>query len=87
MALLQGDQQQGEQHAADGHRQRQVDVQHQPEGDAEQRGVGQGVAEIGHAPPDDEAAQRPGHGRDAQARQDRADEEIVQHQCAPAWWW
>ena len=76
LALLQGHQQQGEQHAADGHRQRQVDVQHQAEGDAEQRGVGQGVAEIGHAPPDDKGAERASDQRRGEAGEQRVEKEI-----------
>ena len=48
--------------------------------------MGGGVTEIGHAPPHDKASQGAGDKGDAQARQNRADEEIVQHQCAPAWW-
>ena len=80
LALLQGHQQHGEQHAADGHRQRRVDVQHQAQRHAEQGGVGQGVAEVGHAPPHHEGAERAGHQGQRQAGKQGV-EEKVGHQC------
>ena len=80
LALLQGHQQHGEQHAADGHRQGRADVQHQPQRHAEQGGVGQGVAKIGHAPPHHEGAERAGHQGQGKAGEQSVEEEIG-HQC------
>ncbi len=45
-----------------------VDPKHQSKADAEKRGMRQGIAEIGHAPPNDEGAKRPGRDRDTEAR-------------------
>ena len=50
--------------------------------DAENRRVGGRVAEIGHAPPDDETAERPGGERHAKPRQQGADIEIIKHHLA-----
>src|SRR3546814_9097466 len=55
---------------------RDVDLQQQGERDAEQRGVRHGVAEVGHAPPLDEAAERAGDQRHADAADQGAGEEI-----------
>ena len=49
------------------HPEHDVDLQEERQGDSEQRRMGHGVAEIGHAPPHDETPQRPGHQGDADA--------------------
>jgi hypothetical protein len=49
---------------------------------AEQRRMRRGIAEIGHAAPHDEAAERASHQRHADTGDDRAHEEIVEHVLA-----
>ena len=60
---------------------RQVDSQQQRQRHAEQRRMRHGVAEIGHPPPDDEAAERSGRQRQADAGNQRAGEEVVKHRA------
>ncbi|MNG03199.1 hypothetical protein D3C84_862680 [compost metagenome] len=81
LAALQGHQQHRQQHAADRHRQGRADVEHQAEGHAEQRGMRQGVAEIGHAPPDHEGAERAGDQRQGQAGEQGVEQKIS-HACS-----
>ena len=54
---------------------RQAEPQQKPKADAEETGMGQRLAEIGHAPPDDETADRSRHHRNAEAGKDGALEE------------
>ena len=80
---LHEDDEQRNQRRGDGHRGHQVDAGDEAEGDAEERTMGQGVAEIGHAAPDDEAAQGAGDGGERQAGEPAAQEEFGQHQRRP----
>ena len=57
----------------------EVEAQKQRHRDAEQRRMRHRIAEIGHAPPHDETAERPGNCRNADACQKCAHEEIVKH--------
>ena len=54
---------------------REAEAQKKPEADTEQARMRQGLAEVGHAPPDDETADGAGNQRDAEAGQQRAPEE------------
>ena len=55
-----------------------------PTRDAEQRAVGERVAEVGHAPPHHEAAERAGDRGDPDAAEERAQQEIIEHGAGPA---
>ncbi|MNC52965.1 hypothetical protein D3C75_1023410 [compost metagenome] len=89
LALLQGHQQHGEQHTADGHRQGRADVEQKAQRHAEQRGMGEGVAEVGHAPPDHEGAERAGDQRQGEAGEQGVEEEVGHGQCLQfgPWMW
>ena len=63
------------------------DVEGQRQRHAEDRGMGGGVAEIGHAPPHHEAAQRRGGQRHAQPREGGASEEIGEDHSAASCLW
>jgi len=56
----------------------------QRHGNPQDRRMRGGIAEIGHAPPDHETAQRPRRHRDADSCEDRAPEEIVDQAHASA---
>ena len=61
------DQQHRHGEAADHDRQGEVHLQQDAEGDAEEAGMGEGVAKIGHLAPHHEAAKRPGQQGDAES--------------------
>ena len=65
-------QQQRQQLADDQDAEGQVELQQKPEGHPEQGRVGQGVAEVGEPPPDDEGAKRAGNQGDTQAAEQGA---------------
>ena len=75
---------QGQCHAGRDHEdaENEVEVQQRGQGDAKQCRMGHGVAEVGKAPPDDEATQRRRHQRDADPCEKRPKKEIVQHEGA-----
>ena len=79
--LLHDDDEKGDQHRGHGDRERQIDAREDAERDAEERAMRQRVAEIGHAAPDDEAAERAGDGGDADAAEPGAQQELGQHQA------
>lgn len=81
LALLQGHQQHCEQHAADGHSQGRADIEEETQGYPEQCGVGQGIAEIGHPPPDHEGAQGASHQGQGEAGEEGVEQE-VSHGCS-----
>ena len=81
LALLQGHQQHREQHAADGHCQGRADIEEETQGYPEQCGVGQGIAEIGHPPPDHEGTQGAGHQGQGEAGEEGVEQE-VSHGCS-----
>ena len=56
----------------------QIDRQQDSKRDAEQGGMGQGIAEIGHPPPHHEAAQRACHQGDPDAAEGGANDKIVE---------
>src|SRR3546814_1144 len=63
---------------------RRVDREQKAQRDAKQRGMCQRIAEIGHAPPDHEAAERPCDDGHAEPAEQSPDHEIVQdHLCSP----
>jgi hypothetical protein len=69
-----------------GHRAREDrHLQRQRQRDAQDRGMGGRVTEIGHAAPHDETAQRRGGERHADPGQRGARHEIVQHHSAASW--
>ena len=81
-ALLVQQHQQEREEEADRHgRKRQVERKQRAEADPEQGAVGERVAEVGHASPDHEAAERAGDHGDADAAQDRAHQEVIEHRC------
>jgi hypothetical protein len=57
-ALFQPDQTGGQQQRDHNHRIERVDIQQQTKGNAQQRRVRQGIAEIGHSAPDHKRAER-----------------------------
>ena len=61
----------------------QIDAEQHADRDAEQRAVGERVAEVRHPPPHHEAAERPGERGDAEAAEQRAHHEVIEHR-APA---
>ncbi|MNQ83914.1 hypothetical protein D3C85_990170 [compost metagenome] len=60
-------QQHGHGEAADHHRQGEIHLQQNTQRDAEQAGMGEGVAKVGHLAPHHEAAEGPGQQGDAEA--------------------
>ena len=79
--MLQRHQQHRDQHAAHRHGKRQVDVQQHAKRHTKQCRVGEGVTEIGHAPPDHKRPQRAGNQRQPQAGEQRVNEKI-RHACS-----
>ena len=60
----------------------QVDRQQEAERDAQQRRMRQRIAEIGHAPPHHETAQRAGHQGDPDAADNGANHKVIEkHRC------
>ena len=76
---LQGDEEEGDAEADDQDADGGIDPDEEPEADPEQRRMGHGVTEIGHPPPDDEAAHGPGGEGDGNRGNEGADKEIVEH--------
>ena len=77
LAPLQGEQQQGDPRADGEHADGGVHVQREPQRHAQQRGVGQRVAEVGHPPPDDERTEGSGHEGHADAGRQRPPEKVI----------
>ncbi len=61
------------------HAERQIDAEQKSERDTQEPGIGDRLAEIGHPPPDDKAAQRSRKNSSANPRQRRTREKIVEH--------
>ena len=77
-AACQYHQRQGQSHTGAGDGEVEGHLQQKAQGDAQQRGVGKGIAEVGHAAPDHEATQRPGHQGDPQAANQGTPEKVTQ---------
>ena len=82
---LQEDEKKGERDAGDQRAEPDVDSEEKSEGNAEQGAVRHRVPEIGHAPPDDEAAQRATYHCDAGPAEEGAPDEVFKknHRASP----
>ena len=80
LAVLHGHQQHRQQHAAGGYRQGDIDLQQHAQRHTQQRRVRQGIAKVGHAPPDHEGAQRPRHQCQSETG-NQSIEKKVRHGC------
>ena len=78
-AQLEQHQRGGEQEADRDRRDGEVEREQRAEPDPEQRAVRERIAEVGHAAPHHEAAERPGDRGDADPAEDRAHQEIIEH--------
>ncbi len=85
LALAAQDQQQkGHRDSGGDGTQRQTEAEHEAKPHAQEAGMGERFAEIGHAPPDDEAADGTRHQRHAEPRKEGAAEEGFETGCR-AW--
>ena len=78
---LQHHQYHGQGQAADGDGQGRTDIQQEAHSDPEQGGMGQGVAEIGHAPPDHKGAEGTGDEGEGETGEQGIQQEIS-HACS-----
>ena len=62
----------------------EAEAEHRPERHPEQGGVGHRVAEVGHAAPQQDAADRRRDARYSRRGEERAHEEVIQHRSVPA---
>lgn len=79
--MLQGHQQHRQQQATYGDGHGGADIQQETQGDSQERSMGQGVAKVGHAPPDHEGPQGAGNHRQGQTCEQGVEQKIS-HACS-----